>query len=124
MTKYTEMTGPQLVDAYNDRVKQLGSDKFQPVKKFRNKQEAAKRLQAIDRAMKKASGVATNGNATGEPRVTVRSLTDEYNALVPQAAALGIRARHHTSLFGSMTGAQTQLEKLRAAIEDKSQGAT
>jgi hypothetical protein len=43
--------------------------------------------------------------------------TDEYNRLVPQAVALGIKANVHTSLFESRVKGEKQLGLLVAAME-------
>jgi hypothetical protein len=50
---------------------------------------------------------------------SVANLTARYNELVETATALGLRAKFHSSLFGSVAGGKDQLAKLEAAIAAK-----
>jgi hypothetical protein len=50
--------------------------------------------------------------------VSLAQLTAEYNALVPEALRLGVRAFVHKSLFGDRAGANKQISKLRASIQE------
>jgi hypothetical protein len=54
--------------------------------------------------------------AVGQNPDSVENLTKRYNALVPTALALSIRAKHHSSLFGTVAGGKDVLKKLEAAI--------
>ena len=50
------------------------------------------------------------------PVETIKTLTEAYNALVPQATALGIKCKHHKSPFETKGLGQRQLAKLREQI--------
>jgi len=130
----------QLAAEYNEIAATLG----QPtVRRFSNRQAAERRLAQLktlvppvtaepepvaEPAPVAAEPVAEPAPVAAEPDITTRGngdglrplkwYTEQYNALVPEAVALGINARHHTSLFESRVKGEKQLAWLEAAISE------
>jgi hypothetical protein len=82
--------------------------------------QTAKAKTAAKAPAKKPPAAREASNGTGHP---LKWYTDTYNSLVPEAVKLGVKAKHHTSLFESRAKAEVQLAKLKAAIEAAKQSA-
>lgn len=67
-----------------------------------------------------------NGNGNGAAKrkgrpvvqggTTIAAITAQFNELVPRAKKLGIKAKHHTSAFGTKDHGVKQLKTLQTAI--------
>jgi hypothetical protein len=66
----------------------------------------AKAMTAAKAPAKKTPAAREHANGSGHP---LSWYTEQYNALVPEAVRLGIKAKHHTSLFESKAKAEKQL---------------
>lgn len=143
MTDITKMTGRQLVEEHNRLAAILG---LPDVGRFATREAGVRRVQRLTErhASEQVRAVVTSQNVSDismsemttvevmeqlrtSPEAdkkmraaaagpTIRQITDEYNALVPEAQALGVRARHHSSLFESKALGQRQLDKLKADL--------
>jgi hypothetical protein len=139
-TNFAEMKGAALVEAFNALVARANELKMEgapaPVNKFANRDQGIARAQKLHASIvlaernaakaseagadkpKRGAKVAkdTTKNGGGKKRgdgPTLRELTDQFNALVPEAVKKGIKVKHHTSLFESKVAAERMLGQLK-----------
>lgn len=112
--KLTEALEAQaVVDAENAREAQLEA------------QSEAEEFAEVHQAVTEASQYAMPTQAAPKVRgargegPSLRELTDQYNALVPEALNLGLKGvKHHTSLFESKALGVTQVAKLTERVRE------
>lgn len=111
------------------QAREMGLD-YRPVSRFHSPEVGAERIRMIQSSIRARQGsdkeeeseVAKKTKAKRAPRggrngvSTIQDLTKEYNALVPQAKKKGLKAKVHSSLFGSRAHGEKMVKDLRKSI--------